>query len=65
MTIIKHNQDDKMTIHKSTLILTNEWMSGENDKAGFLLINVIDMTEYFLNHCLVSLTTVTISCKNQ
>lgn len=33
MTIIKHNQDDKMTIHKSTLILTNEWMSGENDKA--------------------------------
>lgn len=47
MTIIKHNQDDKMTIHKSTLILTNEWMSGENDKAGFLLINVIDMTEYF------------------
>ena len=33
MTIIKHNQDDKMIIHKSTLILTNQWMSGENDKA--------------------------------
>lgn len=46
MTIIKHNQDDKMIIHKSTLMLTNDWMSGENNKAlltvGFQLIKRYD-----------------------
>lgn len=41
----------------------NEWVSGEKDKpflrVGIQLINVKGMTEYFLNHCLVSPIAVT------
>lgn len=43
-------------------------MSGEKDKpfltVGIQLINVKGMTEYFLNHCLVSPIAVTVSQKN-